>query len=122
MFVFVGTILDELKHYACTQIAIFCHGVTAYPTPVATTPQGGQDSSPHPLYPGSIQHSILLPVISSFLCVAVLLLVVGLLCCRKHRGTEKNICVEQNRKYSFCHIEWLTKEENRRQHKSTENV
>ncbi|XP_031158527.1 low affinity immunoglobulin gamma Fc region receptor II-c-like [Sander lucioperca] len=59
--------------------------VTAYPTPVATTPQGGQDSSPHPLYPGSIQHSILLPVISSFLCVAVLLLVVGLLCCRKHR-------------------------------------
>ncbi|XP_028420686.1 low affinity immunoglobulin gamma Fc region receptor II-b-like [Perca flavescens] len=61
--------------------------VTAHvtPTPVETTPQGGQESSPHPPYPGSIQLSILLPVISSFLCVAVLLSVVGLLCCRKHR-------------------------------------
>ncbi|XP_071315703.1 Fc receptor-like protein 5 isoform X1 [Trachinotus anak] len=50
-----------------------------------TTPQQDQGSSPHPPPPGSVQFSILLPVVVAILCVAVLLLVVGLLHYRKQK-------------------------------------
>nr|XP_033466268.1 low affinity immunoglobulin gamma Fc region receptor III-like [Epinephelus lanceolatus]XP_033466269.1 low affinity immunoglobulin gamma Fc region receptor III-like [Epinephelus lanceolatus] len=69
--------------------------VTAHiaPSHEDTTPQEGQEPPtpppppPHlPLDPGSIQLSVLLPVVFSILCVSVLLLVVGLLQCRKHRA------------------------------------
>ncbi len=64
--------------------------LTAYimPTPQETTPQEGQETSPHPPRPGSVPLSILLPAVFTILCVAVLLSVVGLIQCRKHRGTK----------------------------------
>ncbi|XP_067436551.1 Fc receptor-like protein 5 isoform X2 [Thunnus thynnus] len=45
--------------------------------------QEGQES--HPPHPGSIQLSILLPVVFTILCVSVLLVLAGLLHFRKHR-------------------------------------
>ncbi|XP_059210515.1 low affinity immunoglobulin gamma Fc region receptor II-like [Centropristis striata] len=57
--------------------------------PQGTTPGEGREwPPPHPPDPGSIQLSILLPVVFTCLCVAVLLLVVGLLHYRKHRVTR----------------------------------
>ncbi|TKS93372.1 hypothetical protein D9C73_026640 [Collichthys lucidus] len=60
---------------------------------MSLTPQVGQETSPsphppspHPLQPGSIQDYILLFVVLSISCVAVLLSVVGILQCRKHKG------------------------------------
>ncbi|XP_042257797.1 Fc receptor-like protein 5 isoform X2 [Thunnus maccoyii] len=57
-----------------------------------TTPQEDQEDQEgqesHPPHPGSIQLSILLPVVFTILCVAVLLVLVGLLHFRKHRGSD----------------------------------
>ncbi|XP_030287652.1 low affinity immunoglobulin gamma Fc region receptor III-like [Sparus aurata] len=56
------------------------------PTPQDTPPNDGEETPTPPSSPGSIQLSILLPVLFIILCVAGLLLVVGLLQCRKHRA------------------------------------
>ncbi|XP_019114337.2 low affinity immunoglobulin gamma Fc region receptor II-a-like [Larimichthys crocea] len=54
---------------------------------MSLTPQVGQETSPppHPPQPGSIQDYIPLLVVLAISCVAVLLLVVGILQCQKHK-------------------------------------
>ncbi|XP_030287657.1 low affinity immunoglobulin gamma Fc region receptor II-a-like [Sparus aurata] len=59
--------------------------VGAYNTPTLHGPTPRDTTPAPPPSPGSIQLSILLPVLFIILCVAVMLLVVGLLQCRKHR-------------------------------------
>ncbi|KAM8748190.1 uncharacterized protein AB9X84_015937 [Acanthopagrus schlegelii] len=63
-------------------ITLTPHGTTPQDTP----PTDGEETPAPPPSPGSIQLSILLPVLFTVLCVAGLLLVVGLLQCRKHRA------------------------------------
>ncbi|XP_026225104.2 low affinity immunoglobulin gamma Fc region receptor II-a-like [Anabas testudineus] len=53
-----------------------------------TTTQNGQETSPNPLHPGSVQLSTVLSVVFTVLSVVVLLLAVGLLQRYKHRGSQ----------------------------------
>ncbi|KAF3698145.1 hypothetical protein EXN66_Car013826 [Channa argus] len=50
-----------------------------------TTSENGQETPTSPPHPGSNQFSVLLSIIFTVFCLAVLLLVVGILQCRKHR-------------------------------------
>ncbi|XP_042370800.1 uncharacterized protein LOC121964666, partial [Plectropomus leopardus] len=52
---------------------------------VADAPQDGQESFTRPPYDGHVELSILLPTVFTIMCVAVLLSVVGILQCRKHK-------------------------------------
>lgn len=69
------------------------------PAPQDTTPQEDQETPPQPPRLGSVKLSTLLPAVFTILCVAVLLLAVGLIQCRKHRGTER--VLRRNIKYAF---------------------
>ena len=64
-----------------------------------TTSQETQQTPRLPTYSGSNQLSIPLMVDFIVLCVAVLLLVLGLFQCWKHRGTKK--VLGRNMKYVF---------------------
>ncbi|XP_067380101.1 low affinity immunoglobulin gamma Fc region receptor III-B-like [Channa argus] len=71
--------------YKCSISGSGGESAESWLTVTVTPPEKGQET-PSPPHPSSIQLSILLSIILTVFCLSLLLLVVGILQCRKHRG------------------------------------